>query len=99
MFENQSWLLDLIYDAFAVEANFTPFQGMNVGSFSHQGPATNLRKTVEEIILILLGGTAPLNWSVGARSRRRIGVTAKEGVLTNNIFSLSTGQMNVLNLF
>lgn len=104
MKENQSWLLDIIYDSYAVERQIVQTQNavnpdVPIGLIQHEGPATNIKQKIEDIVLLLLGGTRPVQWNLGRRSSRSIGITAKEGVLTLNLLSLSTGQSIVLDVF
>lgn len=104
MKENQSWLLDLIYDSFAIERRLVPLPNnvapnAQLGVIHQAGPATTLRTKIDEFLLLLLGGTGPITWNLGMRSSRSIGITASDGVLTSNLFALSTGQSLVLDLF
>lgn len=104
---NQNWLLDIIYDGFAVERTFNRFPNQNielsidlqVGVQSYAGPATNIRFEIERFMLTLFGGERPVQWGVGSRGRRSISLTGNGKVLTNNVFSMSTGQAVLVDIF
>lgn len=101
MKENQSWLLDLIYDSHAIEKNLTPVAGTVPPAFnlSHEGPATTLIVKVAEFLKLLFGFEGQIRWSVGGRSRRSISVSTQAGAVVDNLFALSTGQSLMLDLF
>jgi len=101
MKDNQDWLLDVIYDSFALERKLTQY---NYGSaavpiLTFEGDATRIRAEVERFLLELLGGEAPATWSVGSRGGRAIQLIGNGKVLAGNLFSLSTGQSLVIDVF
>ncbi|MEL6467542.1 MAG: AAA family ATPase [Pseudomonadota bacterium] len=103
MRENQKWLLDLIYDSFAVERRYThvPILGVQhpLYALDRDGAATKILNKIEDFVRLLLGGEGDLGWGVGGRSRRTISVSASGQELTSNLFALSTGQAVLFDLF
>lgn len=101
--DNQDWLLDVIYDAFALEMNFVPAQldGVPVRVLmGHAGSATSVRQSIESFLAVLLGIEGGFIWSVGRRGRRTISLNDKaQRPLVPNLFALSTGQVALLNIF
>jgi hypothetical protein len=100
--ENQDWLLDVIYDSFAIERKVQMVEagGVRVPILVEaSGPATQLRASIEQFILQLLRVEGPLTWGVGSRGRRNISLSANTKQLSSNLFSLSTGQTALLNIF
>lgn len=103
--EIQNWLLDLIYDSYALERTTTyqpqedlkqPFRAVQM----REGPASSLLKEVEKILRVLFGMPAgEFEWNVGGRNQRSIGFAIGGELITENVFSLSTGQTAVLDLF
>ena len=87
----QDWLLDLIYDSMVVEATRQ--------TNSRPRPATNLLSQVENIVGILFENSGQVQWNVGVRNRRNIGVVINKKLVTANLFRLSTGQTALLDLF
>ena len=84
--ENQNWLLDLIYDHQVFEAT-TP------------GSATNIQNEIKSILSKILQEKPPLTWNLGTRMDRTICITGRnKKTLSNNLFSLSTGQTLILNV-
>ena len=103
MKDNQSWLLDLIYDSFTVELTHTPVTipaaQIPLFSVSRDGAATKFLRKIEDFVRLLLGGEGKITWGVGGRSRRTISVSASGNVLTSNLLALSTGQAVLFDLF
>ncbi|KQN73592.1 AAA family ATPase [Devosia sp. Leaf64] len=102
--QNQEWLLDIIYDSFAVNSRTTTLKTADGSSFNillpPSGPATVLRLEIEKFLLMLLKKEGPLQFNVGARGRRSISLQMLNGdPLSPNLFTLSTGQTGLLNMF
>lgn len=102
--ENQNWLLDLIYDRFAVERKTVELnlEEQNLSVLRNTGGvATKILNEVEKFLLRLFQAEPPIKWGVGNRGRRQIIVygNQEEEMLTNNLFSLSTGQTILLDIF
>ncbi|KAF0114133.1 MAG: hypothetical protein FD150_1716 [Rhodobacteraceae bacterium] len=107
----QDWLLDLIYDSFAVERRTTTLpvqfdgkvQNFNV-LVARTGPATSLLSAVESVVLTLLGAPGgTIQWNVGIRNHRNVGLTLNgpngDVRRISNLFALSTGESGLLDLF
>lgn len=105
MRENQSWLLDTIYDSCTTELKLiknivlVDFGFKELYEVRNEGPANRIVSEVGNFLLTMLKGDPPLRWIVGGRGRRSIGLTGNGRVLTNNLFSLSTGQSVILDIF
>lgn len=94
-----NWLLDVIYDSFATERSIVEtFAGTRI---QQSGAATDILAVVVDFLrkLLRLPATTPIQWVVGPRSRRRIGLTSEGKVLVNNIFALSTGEVVLIGIF
>ncbi len=98
--DNQNWLLDIVYDSYAVERKAHILPGHPLPFLLEtNGPATQLRKAIEEFLLRLFSAEGPIQWGVGARGIRSISISQKQMPISNNLFSLSTGQTALLNIF
>lgn len=104
--DNQNWLLDVIYDAFAVERRTQNVQvslnGQDVTIptlIAPVGPATQIRMAVEQFFKTLLQKEGAIRWMVGARGRRSITINLDGKPFVSNVFALSTGQTALLNIF
>lgn len=105
----QSWLLDLIYDAKAHEQQvLLPSDsqlpnlplGFQAGVFRLNVAAKNILTLIENLLQELLKIEGDMQWSVGRRSRRRITILGNDGrLIATNLFSLSTGEALLLDLF
>lgn len=103
----QNWLLDLIYDSFALERKSAlklEQQGFSqvpkpIISEYREGPATDILSPMDEFIRTLFGKSGKVTWTVGFRNRRQIGVAIGNEPVTSNLFQLSTGQVILLDLF
>ena len=99
---NQDWLLDIIYDSFALDQKVNTVISDNGSIYQlvlRAGKATNTLNAISAFLGKLFGMTGQVQFSVGRRGGRVIGVTIGGAVATNNIFTLSTGQSQVLNIF
>ena len=101
---NQEWLLDVLFDALAIERKS---QNIDFGNGlvlpvlqTAEGPASTLRAEIERFMLALLQKEGTIRWVVGSRGRRNISLTLANGErLSPNLFTLSTGQTAILNMF
>lgn len=102
MKDNQSWLLDLIYDAFAAERKHIPVSlpgaPAQLYAVVQDGAATKILNKIQDFVKLLLDGDGEVKWGVGGRSRRTISVSAGDKELTSNLLALSTGQAVLLDL-
>ncbi|WP_114835650.1 AAA family ATPase [Agrobacterium tumefaciens] len=100
--DNQSWLLDVLYDSLALERRV---QVMNISGVELQllqqtnGPSTKLRAAIEVFLKLLFRVDGTITWGVGGRGRRNISVVVDGELIAGNLFSLSTGQTALLNMF
>ena len=102
--ENQNWLLDLIYDRFALErisqmVNVPQTKGPLPLMVESYGVATTILGEVERFMSNLFQANLPITWKVGLRGNRQISVIGENKLLTNSLFSLSTGQTILLDIF
>ncbi len=99
--QNQDWLLDLIYDANAIEkTEILIIQDQKrYKSALADGPANKALRLVNSFLLELLGVTGSVGYLVGSRGGRQISVRVNGKVVVQNLFSLSTGQSSLLNIF
>ncbi|WP_321447318.1 AAA family ATPase [uncultured Cohaesibacter sp.] len=103
----QNWLLDLVYDSFALERRsiFVPgAQGVGQNSTpqlveTRNGPATQILVPIESFLRTLFGKPGKVTWSIGARNDRQIGISIDNELMAANLFQLSTGQAVLFDLF
>lgn len=101
----QNWLLDVIYDSYALERVriIVPrIGGQQTPEMQEvrNGPASKILIEIENLLLAIFdkeGGS--IQWNVGKRSQRTIGVSINNVIATDNLFALSTGQAVLLGLF
>lgn len=98
--EIQNWLLDLIYDANAIEKKeiIRP-DGTKI--FIANGPASKILEQITSFIrkMLNIDEGLPLQWLVGRRGHRGIGLSTGEQQIFSNLFSLSTGQLMLIDIF
>lgn len=107
MWDLQSWLLDLVYDSFALERRSSLVKGaQGAGQIAapqldevRDGPATRILNPIEDFLRTLFGKTGTVTWIIGARDRRQIGISINNEPVAANLFQLSTGQAVLLDLF
>lgn len=109
MRDNQDWLLDLIYDAYALEQKLVDVPAyvgnrpFGISSARQQlvrhGPANILLEAVTSIIGSIFNCSGPAQYSVGRRGHRAVSVSFGNQYVISNLFSLSTGQSLILNIF
>ncbi|WP_136620935.1 MULTISPECIES: AAA family ATPase [Mesorhizobium] len=102
MRENQDWLLDVLYDAEAIERKIKMVEYANnlkLPVLVSEGNSTNIKIEIEKFFLELLGGQPPAQWNVGRRGARSIQMAGNNKVLSGNLFSLSTGQSLLIDSF
>ena len=107
LLENQNWLFDVIYDRAAFEIRTTnmnlPLENSNTSIplpifAGYGGDAT---ETFQAAIQITRAITqAPdVQFNIGKRGNRAVGLELAEGTMVPNIFQLSSGEVSLLNLF
>jgi len=101
--ENESWLLDLIYDANALENQLVQVPSITgnapAARMVRNGPASRKLEIVTAVLQKLLRFDGQLQYIVGRRSQRRISLGDGQQTIVTNLFGLSTGQTAVLNIF
>lgn len=105
---NINWLLDLIFDrqAFDIQlqqANL-PLQGetnpIPVTIFTgYRGQSSKIYEAVLQVIRVILNVQGNIRLGAGTRQDRQISVMKDERVWVPNLFQLSTGEVQLVNLF
>lgn len=107
MKDNKNWLLDLIFDRQAFELNLVPMP-MAQATLPHaqmhifagySGQSTNLYNAIIQVLKIILRNNENIRLGAGTRQNRQISVMKNEKSWIPNLFQLSTGEMQLLNLF
>ena len=105
---NKNWLLDLIFDrqAFEIQTSqfqYTPAAGqapIPLKIFSgYRGQSTNIYNAVLEVLKVVLRESGNIRLGAGTRQDRQIVVMKDEAPWVPNLFQLSTGEIQLINLF
>ncbi len=105
---NKNWLLDLIFDRQAFEIHtsqvqYTPAAGQPAVPLSifsgYRGQSTNIYNAVLEVLKVVLRESGDIRLGAGTRQDRQISVMKDEKAWVPNLFQLSTGEIQLLNLF
>ncbi|TWB34341.1 putative ATP-binding protein involved in virulence [Nitrospirillum pindoramense] len=108
---NMNWLLDILFDRATLEivinhtnpsffASGNQLAGSPLPIFSgYSGTSTTIYETIINILHTLFRSSARLRFGIGNRSRRRVSVIRDDKVWIPNLFQLSTGETQLLNLF
>lgn len=105
---NINWLLDLIFDRqvfdiqidhvqFPVQGSPTPVTTTLFAGYN--GQSSNIYKAVLQVIRIILNEEGSIRLGAGTRQMRQISVMKDERVWVPNLFQLSTGEVQLVNLF
>ena len=106
--KNINWLLDLIFDRQAfdikVEDRIISHQGVpnavNYPLFiGYHGQSSSIYEAVLQVIRVILNESGDVRLGVGTRRSRKISVMKNEEVWVPNLFQLSTGEVQLINLF
>jgi len=106
--KNINWLLDLIFDRQVFEIQTTNInlpvaQGqpqVPVPVFQgYSGQSTNLYQAVLKVLKVVLREEGNLRLGAGNRQNRQISVMKDEQTWVPNLFQLSTGEVQLINLF
>ncbi len=105
---NKNWLLDLIFDRQAFEiqtsqVHLTPAEGqpaipLNIFN-GYGGQSTNIYNAVLKVLKVVLRESGNIRLGAGTRQNRQISVMKDEKPWVPNLFQLSTGEVQLLNLF
>lgn len=105
---NINWLLDLIFDrqAFDIQIQQTnlPLQGapnpVAMPIFAgYKGQSSKICEAVLQVIRVILNVQGNIRLGAGTRQNRQISVMKDEQVWVPNLFQLSTGEVQLINLF
>jgi hypothetical protein len=106
--QNKDWLLDLIFDRQAFEIQTLQFPvspapnqpPIPISIFAgYSGQSTKIYNAVLEVLKVVLRGSGNIRLGAGTRKNRQISVMKDECVWVPNLFQLSTGEIQLLNLF
>lgn len=105
--QNKDWLLDLILDrqAFEIQTQLLNLSAQNpelppINMFvGYRGQSTNIYNAVLQVLKVILREPGNIRLGVGTRKNRQISVMKDEKPWVPNIFQLSTGEVQLLNLF
>lgn len=104
--KNRDWILDLIFDRNVFEKSILKLPIPNqpdanpISIFNgFSGQTTNIYNSVIEILKIILRETGNIRLGAGYRKDRQIAVMKDEQVWVPNLFQLSSGETQLLNLF
>lgn len=105
---NKDWLLDLIFDrqAFEIQTsniNYSPAPDvppLSIAIFGgYSGQSTNIYNAVLKVLKVILREEGNIRLGAGTRKNRQIVVMKDELPWVPNLFQLSTGEVQLLNLF
>lgn len=104
--QNRDWILDILMDRYIYEMNIekiaqTPPYGLGVFDVfrGYSGRASDIYDSINRIIRIILNGDISMRIGVSARQTRRIAVMKGNAECIPDIFQLSTGEVQLLNIF
>ncbi len=106
---NKDWLLDLMFDRHIFESHTQqiPFKDLNPHQpllnlpvfLGYRGQSTEMYNAVLQILKVILRESGNLRLGAGERKNRQISVIKNEIPWVPNLFQLSTGEVQLLNLF
>ena len=105
---NKDWLLDLIFDrqAFEIQTRQIPYSSgpqqppVELSIFAgYSGQSTNIYLAVLQVLKVILRDGGNIRLGAGTRKNRQIAVMKDERPWVPNLFQLSTGEVQLLNLF
>lgn len=105
---NKNWLLDLIFDrqAFEVITRQLPIRlaqdqaPVPLNLFAgYSGQSTNIYEAILRVLRVILREGGNIRLGAGSRKNRQIAVMRDERPWIPNLFQLSTGETQLLNLF
>ncbi|MDO8934065.1 MAG: AAA family ATPase [Rhodocyclaceae bacterium] len=103
---NKDWLLDVIFDRQAFDVQIhnigAPQQGIPVGVplfGGYKGQSTSIYAAVLNVLKVILREQGNIRLGAGQRKNRQIAVMKDEQMWVPNLFQLSTGEVQLLNLF
>lgn len=103
---NRDWLLDLLLDKYLYEPVVrsvpigNPLGAGVVNIFEgYRGESTNVYEAILKLVQIILRQGDNVRLGVGRRKNRQISIMKDEVTWVPNLFQLSTGEMQLFNLF
>ena len=105
---NRDWILDLVldrslYDLKTEEITIpTGLPGKNIALtnfIGYQGPSADVYGTILKLVRIILRQGENVRLAIGTRKSRQISILRNEQEWIPNLFQLSTGETQLLNLF
>ncbi len=99
---NKDWLLDLIFDRQTFEIRTTDLQmpQFTLPVFNgYSGQSSTIYEAVLQILRVILREGGNIRLGAGTRKNRQITVMKDERTWVPNLFQLSTGEIQLLNLF
>jgi len=105
---NKDWLLDLLFDRHVFEILTQPLAiATSEGAppitapvfFGFSGQSTNVYEAVIQILKVILKDNGNIRLGAGTRKNRQISIIKDEVLKVPNLFQLSTGEIQLLNLF
>lgn len=108
MKENVNWILDIIFDKFLYEmkTHWLSIRFEESGIIKatqildeYAGPSTSAQLAINETLKAVLRSSESLRFGIANRKSRRLSIMKNEKEWIPNIFQLSTGETQLLNLF
>jgi hypothetical protein len=105
---NRDWILDLVLDRSLYDIKISPFTiptgvpgvSPSLQLFSgFQGPSTDVYEAILKLLRIILRQGSNVRLGIGRRDARQISILKDEKDWIPNLFQLSTGETQLLNLF
>ena len=104
---NKNWLLDVIFDHqhFDIQIEHVPISFDNAPPIittllnGYNGKSTKIYDAVLQILKVILGESNNINLYAGNRKNRQISIVKDNNIWVPNLFQLSTGEIQLLNLF
>lgn len=105
---NVNWLLDVVLDrqAFDIQTSKLDFPAKEgqtskkVEAFlGYSGPSATIYEAINSILKIILRVEGSIRLGIGTRHNRQISIIKDEEHWISNLFQLSTGEMQLVNLF
>jgi predicted ATP-binding protein involved in virulence len=106
--KNVNWLLDIIFDrqAFDIKIQQIPIITIPgqppslINTFAgYEGQSTKIYNAILEVLKVVLNESGNIRLGAGTRQNRKISIMKDEKQWVPNLFQLSTGEVQLLNLF
>jgi predicted ATP-binding protein involved in virulence len=104
--DNIDWILDLVLDKSLYEMQFfnfdvpTPRGNYTLSVFSgYSGEAASIQAAINDVLRQALNGGQDVRFGINNRRHRKIAIMKGEEPWIPNIFQLSTGEIQVINIF